>query len=151
MDKDFRTTKRRWIKFYPGEIINGSLRWQLTAAERSVWYELMLFASLCSNTGDICDRDGKPFPYSFIANRLNITGKLFRSTLKKCIDEGRIAEDDAGLHIVNWSRYQSEYDRQKPYRQGHDLQRASELDTTPLTSIDDEDLTPEPIDLSPPF
>ena len=117
MDKDFRTTRRRWIKLYPTESINGSIRYQLTPSERGVWYDLLCFSSLCSNTGDICDRDGNEFPPGFIANRLNIPAPLLKSTLLKCALEGRIIADDHGLHITNWAKYQSEYDRQKPYRE----------------------------------
>ena len=117
MEQDLRTSKRRWFKLYSNECINGSIRWQLSPAERSVWYDLLAFSAITSNIGLIADRDGKPLPHSFIANRLNIPVPLLESALKKCIEEGRIAEDETGIQIVNWSRYQSEYDRQKPYRQ----------------------------------
>lgn len=115
--RDLRTSKRRWIKLYPNESLNGSIRYQLTSAERGVWYDLMCFSSLCSNTGDISDRDCSPFPLAYIANRLNVQLPLLKSTIDKCLLEGRISEDEHGLHITNWGRYQSEYDRQKPYRE----------------------------------
>ena len=114
---DLRTSKRRWIKLYPNECLSGSIRWQLTPQERSAWYDLLFFSSVCSNTGDICDRDKNPIPRSFIANRLNISLQLLNSTIEKCKEEGRLTEDDKGFHITNWGKYQSEYDRQKPYRQ----------------------------------
>ena len=115
---DYRTKKRRWIKIYAQESIDGSIRWQLTPAERSAWYDILCFSSICSNVGDICDRDGKPIPRQFIANRLNIPMQLLTSTIEKCITEGRMTEDEDGvLHITNWSRYQSEYDRQKQSRE----------------------------------
>jgi len=117
MEQDLRTTKRRWFKLYPNECINGSIRWQLSPAERGVWYDLLAFSALCSNTGIIADRDNKALPHSFLANRLNIDLELLETTLTKCIEEKRITEDDDGIHITNWERYQSEYDRQKPYRQ----------------------------------
>jgi len=116
MTQDFRTTKRRWIKLYPGECINGSIRYQLTPSERGVWYDLLSLSSLCSNTGDICDRDGKAFPLTYIANRLNIRLPLLKATIEECTNEGRLTQDEHGLHITNWDKYQSEYDRQKPYR-----------------------------------
>ena len=117
MDQDLRTSKRRWFKLYPNECINGSIRYQLSPAERSVWYDLLAFSAICSNTGLIADRDGKPLPHAFIANRFYVPEELFESAFKLCIEEGRITEDEAGIHITNWAKYQSEYDRQKPYRQ----------------------------------
>lgn len=114
-------TRRRWIKLYPVECIDGSIRYQLTSDQRGVWYDLLNFAAICSNDGAIADRSGRPFPHSFIANRLNIPVELLESALEKCKEEGRLTEDDAGIHITNWPVYQSEYDRQKPYRQKGEL------------------------------
>lgn len=109
-------TRRRWIKLYPVECLDGSIRYQLDPDERGVWYDLLNFAAVCTNTGMIADRAGRPIPHSFIANRLNIPLKLLDATLQKCQDEGRLKEDENGIQIMNWSTYQSEYDRQKPYR-----------------------------------
>jgi len=133
MTKEMRSTKRRWFKLYPAECINGSIRWQLTPSQRGVWYDLLAFSSLCSNTGDISDRDHKPYPHSFIANRLNIDTRLLEATITSCIDEGRITEDDQGIHITNWTMYQSEYDRQKPYRQAKKPEPAKPVTDTPDT------------------
>lgn len=117
MDSNLRLSRRKWIKLYPAECIDGSIRYQLEADERGVWYDLLNFSAICRDGGIISDRDGRPFPHSFIANRLNIPVGLLEKTLKKCEKEGRITEDDSGIHINNWKYYQSEYDRQKQYRQ----------------------------------
>jgi hypothetical protein len=123
--------QRRWIKLYPIECLEGSIRYQLEADERGVWYDLLNYAAICSEPGVISDRDGRPYPHSFIANRLNVSIELFERSLRKCADEGRIRENDDGIHIVNWKVYQSEYDRQKPYRQAKKLR---ERDYTHLSS-----------------
>jgi len=39
------------------------------------------------------------------------------ATIKKCKESDRIEENHNGIRILNWMRYQSEYERQKPYRQ----------------------------------
>jgi len=113
-----RTKLRRpWIKLYPIDCLDGSIRYQLEPAERSVWYDLLNFSAICAEPGIIADKDGRPYPRSFIANRLNIDVELLDTALAKCIDEGRIMEINGGvIVIVNWSSYQSEYQRQKPYR-----------------------------------
>lgn len=107
---------RRWVKLWVTECLEGSIRYQLEPSERSVWYDLILFAALGSPPGHICDRDQRSLPHQFIANRLNVTLELLEITLTKCLDEGRVTEDEQGIHITNWERYQSEYERQKPYR-----------------------------------
>jgi len=97
--------------------LDGSIRYQIDPAERGTWYDLLLFSALCSDDGSICDGDQRPYPHSFIANRLNISEKLLETTLKKCKAEGRLTEDEYGIHITNWKIYQSEYQRQKPFRE----------------------------------
>lgn len=112
-----RTTRRRWIKIYPLQCLHGSISYQLSPAERGTWLLILCFAGICPNAGVISDSDGRSYPHEFIANRINIPLDLFEETLRKCIEEGRISENDSGIHITNWKAYQSEYDRQKPYRE----------------------------------
>jgi len=111
-----RAYKRTWIKLFCYERLHGSVAAQLEPGERSVWDELLCFAGLCGLDGLIADHDKRPFPHSYIAHELHITEDLLESTLNKCKDEGRIKEDAHGIHITNWKAYQSEYERQKPYR-----------------------------------
>jgi len=108
--------RRTWIKLYPIDCLEGSIRYQLESDERGVWYDLLNLAAICSEPGLISDKDQRPYPHSFIASRLNITLELLELTLEKCKSEGRIVENDNGIHITNWKAYQSEYERQKPYR-----------------------------------
>ncbi len=65
----------------------------------------------------IADRDKRPYPHPYIAHELHINEELLERTLGKCKAEGRLTENEHGIYITNWSAYQSEYDRQKPYRQ----------------------------------
>jgi len=109
--------RRRWIKLYPVECITGSIRWQLTPDERGVWYDLLCLSAMSSLPGIIADRDGRALPHDFIASQLFVPLEMLERTLSKCIDEGRITEDDGGIHINNWSYYQSEYERVKGYQQ----------------------------------
>lgn len=115
-----RARKRTWIKLYCYERLHGSITSQLEPDERSVWDELLCFAGLCGLDGLIADHDKRPYPHPFIAHELHIEEELFKRTLDKCLTEGRITENGEGIHITNWTVYQSEYARQKPYRQKDD-------------------------------
>lgn len=115
-----RTGKRTWIKLHTHGILHGSVSYQLSDAEQSVWIKLLCLAGEVNRDGQISDNDGRPYPHHFIAHELHITKELLESTIKKCTDEGRISEDDTGLHITNWAVYQSEYQRQKQYRDKED-------------------------------
>ena len=115
-----RTGKRTWIKLHCHGRLHGSIVYQLEEAEQSVFDKLLCFAGECNRDGQISDNDGRPFPREHIAHELHTTLTLLETTLDKCITEGRITENGAGLNITNWFTYQSEYQRQKPYR---DLKR----------------------------
>lgn len=108
--------RRPWLKLWAVESLEGSIRYQLDAAERGTWYDMLVLARICGQEGLIADRDGRPYPHNFLANRLNISLELFETTLKKCKVEGRVSENEHGISITNWKKYQSEYERQKPYR-----------------------------------
>lgn len=112
-----RGTRRTWIKLYCYERLHGSITAQLESDERSVWDELLCLAGLCGFEGLIADHDQRPFPHSYIAHELHIDVELLERTLDKSKEEGRIKEDEHGILITNWSYYQSEYERQKVYRQ----------------------------------
>ena len=110
-------SKRAWVKLHINGLLNGSVRYQLEPGERATWIDLLCFAGLGIVPGVISDNDLRPYPHSFLANRFNIPVELLETTLKKCIKEGRIVEDGQGIRITNWSEYQSEYQRQRPYRE----------------------------------
>lgn len=122
------STRRTWVKLFVIGWLHGSVRWQLTPEERGTFADLLAFAGECGRDGEISDNDGRAFPFSFIANQLNIPLELLERTIAKCVTEGRIKlgepveqfegnETNEGvIHIVNWTSYQSEYERQKPYR-----------------------------------
>ena len=107
---------RKWVKVFCYETLHGSISYQLSEAEQAVWLKLLCFAGLCGNEGIIADHDLRPFPDEFICHEIHTDREVFDSTIKKCVDEGRISKDGQGITIVNWKKYQSEYDRQKKYR-----------------------------------
>ena len=111
----------RWVKMWTKECLMGTIRFDFTPAERSVWYDLILLAGQCGRGGVIGAGPGVPFPHSFIAGQLNIPPKLLEEVLRKCGKTDRIYENGDGINIKNWSKYQSEYDRQKGYRQAKKL------------------------------
>ena len=110
--------RRTWIKLYCWGRLHGSITYQLTEAEQSVWDKLLCLAGLINKEGAICDNDSRPFPHEHIARQLYTDLNLLEGTLQKCKDEGRVTENEHGVHIANWKAYQSEYARQKPYREG---------------------------------
>lgn len=108
---------RRWIKVWTQECLIGTIRFDFTPEERGVWYDLLVLAGNCRQEGTIAAGPGTPYPLAWIAGTLNIPMGLLQATLKKCVKTERISLNGDGIEILNWQKYQSEYDRQKPYRQ----------------------------------
>ena len=110
--------RRIWIKLHCDGVLRGTINYQLELEEQAVWMKMLAFAAVCGGQdGWIQDNDERPLPYFFIASELHCPVETFESTLKKCIEEGRCHENSHGIEIVNWAVYQSEYSRQKPYRE----------------------------------
>ena len=124
-----RHRRRSWVKLWTTGWLHGSIRWQLTTEERGVWADLIALAGECGQEGAIADNDGQPLPRKFIANQLNITQSLLDRVILKCVQDERLKEDELNkrLEIVNWKHYQSEYDRQKPFREKAKLEYTYEM------------------------
>ena len=108
---------RKWYKHWVAESLRGTIRFDLTSEERGVWFDLLAMTAESRHEGYIAPNDEQGYPDSWIASSLNITIKLLQRVIQKCEVTGRIKRTKYGLQIINWSKYQSEYDRQKPYRQ----------------------------------
>ena len=110
-------TRRTWVKLHVTGWLHGSIRWQLTPEERGVWADILALSGEIGQEGAICDNDGRALPLKFIAAQFNIKPSLLKRVIDKNVAEGRLViEDNGSLRLANWSRYQSEYDRQKKYR-----------------------------------
>ena len=105
---------KRWVKLWVQESLIGTVRFDFSPAERGVWFDLLILAGNCRLEGIIAAGPGSPYPHNWIAGTLNIDIELLESTLEKCKLSDRIVENGNGIEILNWGKYQSEYDRQKP-------------------------------------
>lgn len=113
-----RGWKRSWIKMWVNECIDGSIREDLEADERGVWYDLIIYSAKCRVPGVISANETEPISRRRLAGILNITDELLDRTIKKCERAGRIKADKKGLlTIANWNKYQSESDRVQAYGQ----------------------------------
>ena len=110
---------RHWIKLWIKECLTGTVRYDMTAEERGVWYDLLIFAGWNRIPGTISANENVPIPHERIASWLNISTKLLNRCIDKFEKSGRLTIDGTGvIHIANWEKYQfSDYDRQKAYRE----------------------------------
>jgi hypothetical protein len=91
---------------------------ELEPAERWVWFGLLLLAGDSPVEGKIAISTDIGFEDHQLAELLHVDLKLFKKAKSKCLefDKIRVLPTNV-LEITNWKKYQSEYRRQKPYRQ----------------------------------
>lgn len=111
-------TSRNWIKVHCDKWLSGTIR-EETPEVRSVWIDLLSLAGggQYGDIGEIKLSNGVGLTDAQISAILCISKSLWRKAKERFLTSDRIEITPKGaIRIVNWSVYQSEYQRQKPYR-----------------------------------
>lgn len=110
--------RRTWIKIFSEKWLRGSIR-QEKPEVRGIWIDLLALAadSAYGDSGLIRLAPGVGLRDEQIAKMLNLTPQLWVATRVRLEKTDRISiNKDKEITITNWKKYQSEYNRQKPYR-----------------------------------
>jgi len=107
--------RMRWFKVSTA-ILYSSMNYELLLEEQAAFIKTLALCAELGGTGVIADGEGQPMPHDFIASRIHVPVEIFESMLEKCQRTHRISENSNGIVISKWKEYQSEYQRQKPYR-----------------------------------
>lgn len=118
---------RQWVKLWVNEWLDGTTRFEMTDAQRAFWIDLLAMAGRSRFPGTICagQVDGKYVGYplnrfqSLLSEPLDVdeTLKLFERTGKiRIVITTEAPVRLLMIELINWGRYQSEYQRQKKYR-----------------------------------
>lgn len=114
--------RRNWIKIYVDQCLRGTMISELTPAQRWVWIGLLLMGGDSTIEGVIFSRkdvDRTPLGFSdaAMAENLGVTRREYLAAKAKMIQHEKIEISEKGaIKILNWNKYQSEYQRQRPYR-----------------------------------
>jgi hypothetical protein len=151
--------KRKWIKLWTTEWLDGTTRYQMTGAQRAFWVDLLAMAGASRFPGVICaGKDGEEafvgYPLSrfqaLMAEPIDVaaTLELFERTGKIKIETTSEGPPKAvKIVIVNWDKYQShlltDAERAKRYREKkkgrHDDSHApSRANVTRVTGVEVE-------------
>lgn len=120
--------RRTWIKLFCDPWLRGSIRKE-SIEVRAIFTDLLAMAgdSAFGDTGIIQLADGVGFSDGTLAGILNIALKTWLSVKKRLSahpnpEENRIEiiplSQGFAIHILKWKTYQSEYNRQRKYREG---------------------------------
>ena len=131
---------RTWIKVYCEKWLQGTLR-EDTAEIRGIWIDILTLAGSgqYGDTGEIKLTNGVGFTDRQISEILHIKTTSWRRAKQRFIETERIKISPKGaIQISNWSKYQSEYRRQKPYRQHSSMPESKSPFANPLRERDRE-------------
>lgn len=109
---------RTWVKLYCDKWLEGSIRDEAPDV-RAIFIDLLALAGSgkYGDTGEIKLQNGVGFSTIQLKNILKTSNYLLKKALNQLQNSGRITINQAGvITIINWQKYQSEYERQKPYR-----------------------------------
>ena len=114
--------RRTWIKLWVDQCLRGSMISELTPEQRWIFIGLVLMAGDSEVAGVVFgrkDEDGNLLgkPDAVLAYDLGVDEASIGPAKARMIEKGKISVDSRGVvSISNWSKYQSEYERQKPGR-----------------------------------
>jgi len=102
-----------WFKMFVN--FDDPERWTSNAdnEELGAWVRLLRMASLSPENGVIEIAKGVPYT----EQQIKMVIKTEKDYLKKWKEQGAIKIENGVISIEKWSSYQSEYNRQKPYRE----------------------------------
>ncbi len=109
--------RRNWIKLYVDQTLRGSCFCELLPDERFVWIGFLLLAGDNTIEGKICITNKMGYTNEQLSELLKCEPELIDRAIKKMVKFDKIKVKKSNvISIVNWSKYQSEYQRQKQYR-----------------------------------
>jgi len=104
------------VKLYVSMVF-GSTSKELEPAERWIWVGFLALAGDSQWDGIIKATVTLGYSDEQLSDLLDVDIPLLRSAKRKMIKADKITVDDKGIIAINnWEKYQSEYDRQKKYR-----------------------------------
>ena len=111
--------RRRWFKLFAYEMLFGKFG-KLSCDEFGIIIKLFCMASDNIIQGQISINETVPYTLEQIAGVVNSDKVKLQGVLTYLEKEDTIKVKKDIIYITNWSHYQSEYERQKPYRNKED-------------------------------
>jgi len=110
--------RRNWIKIYPEGFLRRTLFKELLPVERWVWIGFLCLAGDNAFDGKICVAEDMGYTDEQLAKLLDTDLKILKVSKNKMVEFEKISVDENNvIRILNWDIYQSEYQRQRDYRE----------------------------------
>ena len=96
-----------WLKLWTRGWLEGSVRFDLTPAQRSVFLDLCALARESRNPPWVQANETTAYPHHWLANKLNIPLDLLEETIEICKKQIRISENSTGIKVLKFEYYQA--------------------------------------------
>ncbi len=113
--------RRTWVRIFCDKWLRGSIR-QEPVEVRAIFIDLLAMAgdSVYGDIGEIKLAKLVGFSDEVIAGVLNVPVEVWKKAKEKLIESSRIEVKNLNIgfmiRVINWKKYQSEYQRQRPSR-----------------------------------
>jgi hypothetical protein len=120
----------QWFKIHAQRWFLGSTRFELSPEQRAAWIDVLARASLNDPPGEF-----EYYSLEQLAAQFQMSLILVKNSLKRFVEVKKIAHDPKkkSIKILNWAKYQSEYERQKPYRKKQECNLVTAKNVTKLS------------------
>lgn len=111
--------RRRWIKLWTQELLYGTTSRELELDEQAIWLKLLAMAGDSPEPGKVEVAPGIPMTDQQIAGILAAPLQLWLQTKEKLQrpDIDKIFINNGIIHIKNWDRYQTPFDKAEYMRE----------------------------------
>lgn len=103
---DSTKTPQSWLRLWTRGWLDGSIRFDMSPEQRSVFLDLCALARQSRNPPWVQANPQMGYPHEWLAQRLNIPLELLEDTLQVCIQQERIEENGQGIKVVKFDYYQ---------------------------------------------
>lgn len=112
-------SRRNWIKIYPEGFLRRTLFMEMPdIGERYAWIGFLCLAGDNGIDGKISITETMGYTDEQLAGLLDMDVDVLKSAKKKMVKYEKISVDKNNvIQILSWNTYQSEYQRQRDYRQ----------------------------------
>jgi len=110
--------RRNWIKLYVDQCLRGTMMDEMKdPGERFLWFAFLLLAGDSPYEGKIALTEDMGYSDEQLGSMLKCDPQLVKKAKRVMVkyDKIKVLKNNI-IQIVNWEKYQSEYQRQKPYR-----------------------------------
>jgi hypothetical protein len=120
----------RWIRIWTEETVTGTTFQELDAAQRGIWFSLLVLAGRGPREGIVELRKGTGYAVEHLAQLLNVDLDLILPAISRLLEVKKVSllpknepfpPKTIRLKIRNWGKYQTEYQRYRKGRTGKEL------------------------------